>query len=385
MKKINLAVIGATGCVGGAVLDICARFPEVFSVRALAARSSAKKLTELGRRFNTEILCLTEPESGCWKEDGFKCLTGLQALSEIVSDECVDHAVFASSGVAAIPALQKALSRGIDVSLANKESIVVAGPWVMPLVRRKDQLRPIDSEHSAVWQCLRDVPQEEVSRIWLTASGGPFKDLTFEQMKDIAPEAALKHPVWKMGAKITIDSATLMNKGIECIEAMQLFGLPDEKVGALIHPSSHVHGMAEFIDGTVRMLLSQADMRLPAAAALAWPHRLPAAERVLSPLEPNSWKLDFREIDETRFPCYSAARIAGKAGGAMPALLVGADESAVRHFLRHEIRFTDIAGVITDVLEKYSGPAPNTLEDATALTSEGERAADELCKKRRKI
>ena len=385
MGKINLAVIGATGCVGGSVLDICARFPDVFSVKALAAGSNAKKLTELGRKFNAEILCLTEPDSRSWKADGFKCLTGTAALTEIVSYESIDHAVFASSGVAAIPALQRALSRGIDVSLANKESIVVAGPWVMPLVCRKDQLRPVDSEHSAVWQCLRDAPEEEIARIWLTASGGPFRDFTAEQMENIAPEDALKHPVWKMGAKITTDSATLMNKGIECIEAMHLFGLPDEKVGALIHPSSHVHGMAEFIDGTVKLLLSQADMRLPAAAALAWPRRLPAAEKVLPPLEPGQWKLDFREIDEKRFPCYSAARKAGKAGGAMPALLVGADESAVRHFLRHEIKFTDIAAVITDVLEKYSGPAPKTLEDAVALTCEGERVADELCSKRRKI
>lgn len=385
MDKINLAVIGATGCVGGSVLDICARFPEIFSVRALAAKSNARKLTELGKKHNAKILCLTEPPSECWKEDGFKCLTGAASLAEIVSDDSIDHAVFASSGVAAIPALQKALSRGIDVSLANKESIVAAGPWVMPLVSRKDQLRPVDSEHSAVWQCLRDAPKEEISRIWLTASGGPFKNFTYEQMNAVTPEAALEHPVWKMGAKITVDSATLMNKGIECIEAMQLFGLPDEKVGALIHPSSHIHGIAEFIDGTVKMLLSQADMRLPAAAALAWPRRLPAAERVLPPLEPRQWKLDFREIDERLFPCYTAARNAGKAGGAMPALLVGADESAVRHFLRHEISFTDIAGVICDVLEKYSGPAPKTLEDAIALTYEGERAADALCLKRRKV
>ena len=383
-KKIRLAVIGATGSVGGAVLDVCSRFPEIFEVTALAARCNAKKLAELGRRHGAKLLCLTEPCAG-WQEDGFECLTGTKALSEIAEDDRVDHAVFASSGVAAIPALQKALSRGIDVSLANKESVVVAGPWVMPLVKRQWQLRPVDSEHSAVWQCLRDAPKEELSRIWLTASGGPFRDFTCEQMKDVTPEAALKHPIWKMGPKITIDSATLMNKGIECIEAMQLFDMPAERVGALIHPRSQVHGMAEFVDGTLKMLVSRADMRLPAAAALAWPKRLAAAEKILPPLEPSQWDLSFREIDEKLFPCYAAARWAGRVGGAMPPLLVGADESAVRHFLNHEISFMDIAGIINDVLEKYSGSAPKTLEDAIALVGEGERAADELCIKRRNV
>ena len=381
-KKIRLAVIGATGSVGGAVLDVCSRFPEIFEVTALAARRSAKKLTELGRRHGAKLLCLTEPCAG-WQEDGFECLTGTKALSEIAEDDRVDHAVFASSGVAAIEALQKALTRGIDVSLANKESIVVAGPWVMPLVKRADQLRPVDSEHSALWQCLRDAPKNELSRVWLTASGGPFRDYGAEEMERVTPEAALKHPVWKMGPKITVDSATLMNKGIECIEAMQLFDLPAEKVGALIHPRSQVHGMVEFIDGTVKLLLSQADMRLPAAAAIAWPKRLPLAENGLPPIEPAGWELDFREIDEKLFPCFALAREAGRLGGAYPALLVGADESAVKHFLGHEISYRAIAEVISEVLGRYGGNPPKTLEEAVALVEEGEKTADKICRDRR--
>lgn len=383
MKKIRLAVTGATGSVGGAVLDICARFPQFFEIRALAAKSNAKKLTELGRRHGAKLLCLTEPEDKNWREEGFTCLSGVDGLTEMVEEPSVDHAVFASSGVAAIKALQKALMRGIDVSLANKESIVVAGPWVMPLIKRSDQLRPVDSEHSAVWQCLRDAPKEEVSRIWLTASGGPFRDYSAAQMEGVTPEAALNHPVWKMGPKITVDSATLMNKGIECIEAMQLFGLPAERVGALIHPRSQVHGMAEFVDGTVRLLLSQADMRLPAAAAIAWPRRLPLAENALPPIEPKDWDLCFREIDEKLFPCFALAREAGRLGGAYPALLVGADESAVRHFLNHEISYRAIAEIISEVLEACGEKTPQTLEEAVALVETGEKMADKICRDRR--
>ncbi|EHL65216.1 1-deoxy-D-xylulose-5-phosphate reductoisomerase [Cloacibacillus evryensis] len=383
MEKIRLAVTGATGSVGGAVLDICARFPRIFEIRALSARSNAKKLAELGRKHNAGILCLTEPEDKNWREEGFLCLTGKEGLAAMVEEPSVDHAVFASSGVAAIEALQKALTRGIDVSLANKESIVVAGPWVMPLVKRADQLRPVDSEHSALWQCLRDAPKNELSRVWLTASGGPFRDYGAEEMERVTPEAALKHPVWKMGPKITVDSATLMNKGIECIEAMQLFDLPAEKVGALIHPRSQVHGMVEFIDGTVKLLLSQADMRLPAAAAIAWPKRLPLAENGLPPIEPAGWELDFREIDEKLFPCFALAREAGRLGGAYPALLVGADESAVKHFLGHEISYRAIAEVISEVLGRYGGNPPKTLEEAVALVEEGEKTADKICRDRR--
>ncbi|WP_455964493.1 1-deoxy-D-xylulose-5-phosphate reductoisomerase [Cloacibacillus porcorum] len=383
MKKIRLAVTGATGSVGGAVLDICARFPQLFEIRALAAKSNAKKLTELGRRHGAKLLCLTEPEDKNWREEGFTCLSGVDGLTEMVEEPSVDHAVFASSGVAAIKALQKALMRGIDVSLANKESIVVAGPWVMPLIKRADQLRPVDSEHSAVWQCLRDAPKEEVSRVWLTASGGPFRDYSAAQMEGVTPEAALNHPVWKMGPKITVDSATLMNKGIECIEAMQLFGLPAERVGALIHPRSQVHGMAEFVDGTVRLLLSQADMRLPAAAAIAWPRRLPLAEDALPPIEPKDWDLCFREIDEKLFPCFALAREAGRLGGAYPALLVGADESAVRHFLNHEISYRAIAEIISEVLEACGEKTPKTLEEAVALVETGEKMADKICRDRR--
>ena len=379
--KIRVAVIGATGSVGGAVLDICKRFPERFEVAALAAQNNKDKLLQLASVHNVKKLCLTEPLSGTFMEDGRKCLTGGDALCEIASDPDIDHVVFASSGVSAIKALQTALKENKDVSLANKESIVVAGPWVMPLVKRKDQLRPVDSEHSAIWQCLREDHNREIAKIWLTASGGPFRDHSKKMLEKVTPEETLSHPVWKMGAKITVDSATLMNKGIECIEAMQLFGLPANKVSALIHPKSQVHGAVLFIDGTMKMLLSQPDMRLPAAAALAWPERLDLVSSGLHYIEPERWDLQFREIDGSLFPCFSIAFKAGEMGGPYPSLLVGADEAAVKAFLEGIIPFTAISQVIEETLSKSASDPPETLDEAISLVNAGEKFAWELCKK----
>jgi 1-deoxy-D-xylulose-5-phosphate reductoisomerase len=377
--RIKIAVIGATGNVGGAVLDICKRFPERFEVVALAAGSNKKKLLQLASMHKAETLCLTEPTCGSFKEEGKKCLIGVEALSEIASDPNIDHVVFASSGVTAIKALQTALKEGKDVSLANKESIVVAGPWVMPLVKRRDQLRPVDSEHSAIWQCLRQDSDLEIAKIWLTASGGPFRDHAKEMLEKVTPEEALSHPVWKMGPKITIDSATLMNKGIECIEAMQLFDLPANKVSAVIHPKSQIHGAVLFIDGTVKMLLSQADMRLPAAAALAWPDRLNLISLGFDPIEPQKWDLQFKEIDVSLFPCFAIACKAGEMGGAYPPLLVGADEAAVKAFINGIIPFTAIPQVIEETLAQSASASPSTLDEAIELVSTGESIAMRLC------
>ncbi len=377
--RIRIAVVGATGSVGGAVLDICRRFPEHFEVVALAAKSNKKKLLQLASIYKAKTLCLTEPLCGDFKEEGKKCLIGVDALSEIASDSDIDHIVFASSGVTAIKALQTALKVGKDVSLANKESIVVAGPWVMPLVKQKDQLRPIDSEHSAIWQCLRQDPDREISKIWLTASGGPFIDYSKEMLEKVTPKDALSHPVWKMGPKITVDSATLMNKGIECIEAMQLFDLPANKVSAVIHPKSQIHGAVLFIDGTIKMLLSQADMRLPAAAALAWPERLDLISSGLDPIEPHKWDLQFKEINVSLFPCFAIACKAGEMGGAYPPLLVGADEAAVKSFIDGIIPFTAIPQVIEETLAQSVSASPSTLDEAIELVSTGEKIATQLC------
>ena len=378
-KPIRIAVFGATGSVGGAVLDVCRRFPDKFDVRVLAACSSKSKLLELAQIHRASKLALTEPAED-FNIDGYECMTGESSLSELASDPEIDHIVFAASGVAAIKALQTALISNKDVSLANKESIVAAGPWVMPLIKRKDQLRPIDSEHSAIWQCLRDTPENEVKKIWLTASGGPFRNYSEDDMKKVTPELALNHPIWKMGAKITIDSATLMNKGIECIEAMRLFNLQSEKVDAVIHPKSQAHGMVLFCDGTMKMLLSSADMRLPSAAAIAWPNRLPLIESGFNFPPTAEWDLSFKKIDRKLFPCFRIAQEAGRLAGAYPSLLIGADEAAVRNFLKGNISFTDIPKAVEETLSKWNGIPPATADDAIAVVKDGERLAEAMCK-----
>jgi 1-deoxy-D-xylulose-5-phosphate reductoisomerase len=383
--RIKIAVIGATGSVGSSVLDICGMFPDRFQVTALACRSNASSLLDLARRFGVSYACLFAPsdakncEASEFKKYGIELLTGREGLESIASLSDVDHVVFASSGTDAITSLQRALKSDKDVSLANKESIVAAGQWVMPLVRRPDQLRPLDSEHSAIWQCLRDEPQSLVSRILLTASGGPFRDWTPDRMRDITPADALKHPVWAMGAKITIDSATLMNKGIECIEAMQLFNQPASGVEALIHPSSQVHGIVIFKDSTMKLLSYKPDMRIPAAAALAWPDRIPLGERdEFRAPEMREWSLNFSRPDTNRFPCLRIALDAARVGGAYPPLLIGADEVAVNAFLKGHIPFLTISNIIERTLEEYSGAKPSTLEDAIELISLGGRMAESI-------
>ena len=379
----RIAVIGATGIVGGSVLDICARFPERFGIVAMAARSNANKLLSLSRRFGAKIAYLANPSSAdsmMFKENGIELLSGDEGLENLAGFGGADHVVLASSGTEAIFALKRALESGKDVSLANKESIVAAGQWLMPLVGRPDQLRPLDSEHTAIWQCMRGEPHANIRSVTLTASGGPFREFSAERMKDVTPREALRHPIWNMSPKITVDSSNLMNKGIECIEATQLFGLGMEQVKAVIHPSSHVHGMVEFSDATVKLLLYRPDMRIASAAALAWPGRLPLGdmEEFAAP-ECEGWSMEFFAPDEARFPCLSIAREAGRRGGPYPPLLIGADEAAVNAFLEGRIPFLSISHIIEKTLEAYNGPRPSCLDDAVRLILEGERLAAELC------
>ena len=386
MKRI--AILGSTGSIGTQTLEVVRENGDI-EVLGLAAGSNITLLEEQIRQFHPRLAAVWSEEKARElrtriADTDTKVVSGMDGLIEVSILKDTEILVTAIVGMIGIRPTIEAIKAGKDIALANKETLVTAGHIIMPLAAEKNvSILPVDSEHSALWQCLRDAPKNELSRVWLTASGGPFRDYGAEEMERVTPEAALNHPVWKMGPKITVDSATLMNKGIECIEAMQLFDLPAEKVGALIHPRSQVHGMVEFIDGTVKLLLSQADMRLPAAAAIAWPRRLPLAENGLPPIEPAGWELDFREIDEKLFPCFALAREAGRLGGAYPALLVGADESAVKHFLGHEISYRAIAEVISEVLGRYGGNPPKTLEEAVALVEEGEKMADKICRYRR--
>lgn len=360
---INVGVIGATGSVGSSVMAVCGSWPDKISVKALAANRRSEKLTELAERFNVKkIYPYVE--------------TGDEGLEAIALDPEIEHVVFASSGTAAIKSLCSALKAGKTVSLANKESIVVAGKWVMPLVKFPDQLRPLDSEHNAIWQCLHGEDKEFVRKIYLTASGGPFRKFSAEELRNVTPEMALRHPVWNMGAKITIDSATLMNKGIELIEAMYLFGLDESRVDALISPGSFVHGLVEFEDGSVKMLAAEPDMKLPAGSCLFWPERFfPSGEFKRPAL--NLREVRFEEIDAARFPAVRITREVMRLKGGYPAVLVGADETAVDLFLKGRIKFTEITGVIERVLEGFEGGEPESLDDAVRLVEYGRVKAGE--------
>lgn len=391
----RIAVIGATGTVGRAALWVCSTYAEHFSVVALAARDSVDAMTDLVAAFRPKLVGLTRTEAGKRLSEkldgtGISVTSGAQALLDVVRHPEVEHVVFASSGTGAIPALQEALRLGKEVSLANKESVVVAGPWVMPLIHLPLQLRPVDSEHNAVWQALMgenetsgkgSLLSEKIDHVYLTASGGPFRSFSADELRRVTPDMALKHPVWTMGAKITVDSATLMNKGIELLEAMSLFALDATQVSALIHPGSRAHAVVRFRDGCSKILLSAPDMRIPAAAAMSWPFRLPLTETELSHFEwGTSFDLHFELPDTERFPCLALAEDVARRGGAFPALLVGADEIAVEAFLDRRIAFPDIAGVVERVLDTWSGEAPDTLEEALFVLQEGRRMAAALCR-----
>ena len=377
MKKIRLFVLGCTGSVGSAVLSVCRAFPDRFQITVLAARSSSDAAAKLAAEFSVPTVILTDPAAAeklrNESRGSLTVLSGEKALEEAALRDDVDHLAAASSGTAAIPALMAALRAGKDVSLANKESIVVAGPWVLPLVRRPDQLRPLDSEHNALWQCLQGRDRADVAALWLTASGGPFRNFSAEELERVTPAMAAAHPVWPMGAKISVDSATLMNKGIEIMEAMALFSFPSEKVRAVISPEAFIHGIVQFRDGTFLLAGSAPDMRLPCASALFHPERCP--EELLPAPDLSRLSLTFGQPDELRFPCLSLAREAARRGGAYPALLVGADEAAVDLFLSGKNSFPDIPRIIAGVLEEYSGGHPAGLDDALSIMEEGRRLA----------
>ena len=377
----GIAVIGATGSVGGAVLDVCRSFPDRFRVSVLSGLGNVSRMAALANEFAPELVSMCNPEAASRLKPlvppGTRVLSGIDSLTEVALFPGSSHVVFASSGTAAIPALMSALEAGRPVSLANKESLVIAGPWVMPLVGSKGQMRPLDSEHNAVWQCLSGEMDRSIQSIVLTASGGPFRALGTQELERVTPSMALRHPVWAMGAKITVDSATLMNKGLEILEAMQLFRLPAGKVRAVVHPQSLVHGMVLFSDCTMKWLLSSPDMRIPAAVALAYPERLQIEDPTLEfpPLE--TLALSFEEPDINRFPCLSIAMEAARTGGAAPALLVGADEIAVRAFLEERLPFTAIPRLIEEVLTSYPGPSPTSAEEAIAIMEWSKRKAME--------
>ena len=362
----RVAVLGSTGSIGRQTLDVIRSIPQRFRVVGLAAGKNLKLLAGQVEEFRPEFI-------GCPSEDAdieqlkrsVDIKNNLLSLEEIAASPEVDIVVMATSGKAGLRPLLAALRAGKDIALANKESLVSAGEIITAEAEKSGaRILPVDSEHSAIWPCLRG-ESREAARIVLTASGGPFRQFSPERLAEVTPAQALQHPSWRMGKKVTIDSATLMNKGLEVIEAHWLFHMPYDRIDVLVHPQSIIHSMVEFVDGSIKAQLSYPDMRLPIQYALAYPERLP------NPRLPRlDWglvrSLDFEPPDYDKFPCLRLAIEAGKQGGTCPAVLCAADEVAVELFLAGRIRFNDIAGVIARTLEQHQVVASPTLEEIEA-------------------
>jgi 1-deoxy-D-xylulose-5-phosphate reductoisomerase len=355
MTPMKLTILGATGSVGASTLDVMARHPDRYRAYALTAHSGAAKLLDLCRVHQPAYAVLSgmAEEHGLrrqFKEAGTELLFGAEALAQVATEsEC--HAVMAAIvGAAGLPATLAAANAGKKILLANKEALVMAGPLFMGAARRANALLlPIDSEHNAVFQCLTGNPREAVRRVVLTASGGPFRAWPLERLRGVTPEQACAHPNWTMGRKISVDSATMMNKGLEVIEARWLFDVQPDALDVLIHPQSIVHSMVEYVDGSVIAQLSNPDMRVPIAHALAFPERVLSGARPLDLADLQN--LSFERLDEKRFPCMQFAHRALREEGTAPAVLNAANEVAVEAFLAGRLPFTAIPSLIQDTLD----------------------------------
>lgn len=356
----KLAILGSTGSIGRQTLDVVRALSGRFRIIGLAAGTNLNLLSKQIDEFKPQFVHCQNPEKLEASAD-----YRLLPLEEIASHPEVDIAVIATSGKSGLSPTLSAVKAGKTIALANKESLVTAGEIITAEARRSSAcILPVDSEHSAIWQCL-DGERQKVARIILTASGGPFLQRSPAQMAEVTVEQALKHPSWKMGKRVTIDSATLMNKGLEVIEAHWLFEMSYDNIMVLIHPQSIVHSMVEFVDGSVKAQLSYPDMRLPIQLALTYPERLPNPH--LPRLDwSRNLNLAFEPPDFAQFPCLRLAIEAGKKGGTHPTVLCAADEVAVDLFLSERIKFTDIARLIEEVLKEYLGTSHPTLEEVLA-------------------
>lgn len=356
MKMKNIAVLGSTGSIGTQTLDV-ARNNEDIRIVALSAGSNIELLEQQAREFSPEVVSVAEKKDAeklrkKLEGTGVKVLWGMDGLIEAAQHPSADTVVTAVVGMMGLRPTVAAINAGKDIALANKETLVTAGHIIMPLAKEKNvRILPVDSEHSAILQCLTGEDQREVSRIIITASGGPFRGRTREQMKDVRLEDALKHPNWSMGRKITIDSATMVNKGLEVIEAKWLFGLDAEDIKVIVQPQSVIHSMVEFVDGGIMAQLGTPDMRLPIQYAICYPHRrpLPGERLDFGALK----QITFEEPDFENFRGLALAFEALKTGGSMTTVYNAANELAVSRFLNREIGFLDITAMIEDSMKAH--------------------------------
>jgi 1-deoxy-D-xylulose-5-phosphate reductoisomerase len=387
---IGVAVLGATGSIGDSTLDVCAQHPDRFRVVALGARRNVAKLLEQCARFRPERVALADADAAGEFEQRARraglrveVLAGPQGLVELASMPSAEFVMAAIVGAAGLESSLAAARAGKRLLLANKEALVMSGPLLIDAARRGGAtLLPIDSEHNAVFQCLPvDFRAGEapagVRRILLTASGGPFLDWDLERLRAATPDQACAHPNWVMGRKISVDSATLMNKGLELIEASLLFGLPPDRIDIVVHRQSIIHSMVEYVDGSVLAQLGSPDMRTPIAHALAWPRRVASGVQFLDLVKVGG--LDFRAPDPGRFRCLELAQLAAREGGLAPALLNAANEVAVAAFLEGRVNFLDIATVIDSVMQqqsrRFAASSVPTLEDVLGADAAARSAA----------
>ena len=366
----KIAILGATGSVGTSTLDLVERNPERFDVVAVTAATNSEALADIARRTGAVLAVVSDearlPDlaerlagSGC------RAAAGADALIEAAAGEA-ELVIAAIVGCAGLRPVMAAVEAGRTVALANKEALVTAGALMTEAATRSGAtLLPVDSEHNAIFQCLACGRKEDVAKIVLTASGGPFRTASAAAMREATPAEAVAHPNWSMGAKISVDSATMMNKGLELIEAHYLFGLPADRIDILIHPQSVVHSLVEFVDGSVLAQLGSPDMRIPIAYALAWPERIatPAQRLDLATVA----RLEFEAPDFSRFPALGLAREALLAGGSAPIVLNAANEAAVARFLASEIGFTDIARIVGQSLAEHDFAAPRSIVEVLEI------------------
>jgi len=377
----RITVLGATGSIGTSTLDLIRRERDKWQVVALTAHGNADELASLAREFSAELAVVAD--AGCLSRlrenlsgTSIPAAGGVAALADAASLPC-DVTVAAIVGCAGLAPTMAAIAQGRTVALANKESLVSAGEVMMAAVRASGAtLLPVDSEHNAIFQCLNGNDLADVRWITLTASGGPFRDWAADRLVHATPEEAVRHPNWSMGAKISVDSATMMNKGLEFIEAFHLFPVGTERLRIIVHPQSVVHSMVEYRDGSTLAQLGPSDMRVPIASALAWPARM---DTPCAPLDlAGIGELTFRAPDETRFPATRLAREAARAGGGVPAVLNAANEVAVAAFLAGKLGFTAIAARVEETLGRFAPCAPASLADVIAVDAEARARTREM-------
>ena len=382
MHKRQIALLGSTGSIGTQALDVVRDNTDRFEVYALVARQNVDLLAQQAREFRPEVVVIADeqhyaPLKEALADLPMKVWAGADAIADVVQMAPVDVVLTAMVGYAGLRPTLAALEAGKAVALANKETLVVAGELVTATARRTGApILPVDSEHSAIFQCLVGQDASAVEKVILTASGGPFRTTTREALANVTPAEALRHPNWSMGAKVTIDSASMMNKGFEMIEARWLFGLPPERIEVVVHPQSIVHSMVQFADGAVMAQLGTPDMHLPIAYALAYPHRLRSAAPRLDFAQLST--LTFEAPDRERFRNLDYAYEAARRGGNMPCILNAADEVAVAAFLSGKIGFLAMSDLIAETMARTTFIATPTYDDYVQTDAEARRIATEI-------